>query len=233
MKVKCLLKSVLPCLAALFLTVIAYFAAFALSVIFGLTDINSVEGALVDEGLFNLLRFVLIILFFGILFLRNKPVGKTIKEGLLTIKKPQVFLTLIIIGLALQIVVTVVLLVFADVFQGVFSEYKLMERAIFEKMSVMYIIAAAILGPIAEELVFRRFTLDILKEEFNIWIAIVVQALIFGVYHGNIIQFVYATLMGVLFGYLVKRYNSIVPGLLMHMVVNASFFLLPLLGVMK
>ena len=233
MKVKCLLKSVLPCLAALFLNVIAYFAAFALSVIFGLTDINSVEGALVDEGLFNLLRFVLILLFFGILFLRNKPVGKTIKEGLLTIKKPQVFLTLIIIGLALQLLVSLIIVVFADVFQGVFSEYKLMEKAIFDKASVMYIIAAAVLGPLAEELIFRRFTLDILKEEFDIRIAIVIQALIFGVYHGNIIQFVYATLMGILFGFLVKKYESIVPGLLMHMVVNASFFLLPVLGVMK
>lgn len=230
MKVKCLLKSVLPCLAALFLTVIAYFAAFALSVIFGLTDINSVEGALVDEGLFNLLRFALIVLFFGILFLRNKPVGKTIKEGLLSIKKPQVFLTLIVLGLALQLVVSLIILVCADFFQGVFSEYKLMEQAIYGKLSVMYIIATVILGPLAEELTFRRFTMDILKEEFDIRIAIVVQALIFGVYHGNIIQFVYATLMGALFGYLVKRYNSIVPGLLMHMVVNASFFLLPSIG---
>ena len=226
-KVKCLLKSVLPCLAALFLTVIAYFAAFALSVILGLTSVSTVEGALVDEGLFNLLRFVMIIIFCGYLYSRKVEVKESIKNGFKTLKQPKVIIPIVIIAILLQLIVSLLIYILENMFHGIFTEYTHMETALKLNRSILYLIGTVIAGPIAEEMVFRGLTLKILREEFSYVIAIIIQALLFGVYHGNVIQFVYASLMGILFGFMVKKYDSIIPGIVMHAIINASFFFMP------
>ena len=51
--------------------------------------------------------------------------------------------------------------------------------------------------------------------------------MLFGIYHGNLIQFIYATLMGVLLGFLRKQSGSVIPGIVLHMIINISCYLVP------
>lgn len=57
-------------------------------------------------------------------------------------------------------------------------------------------------APLAEELVFRGVIQSRLERAMPVWIAIVLQAVLFGFIHGTPVQIGYAFLMGLLFGYI-------------------------------
>ena len=90
-------------------------------------------------------------------------------------------------------------------------------------------IAIGILVPIAEEFVFRGAVLRVLLNVFSgrlHWIAIVLSALVFGAVHGNLPQFVHATLIGLLLGWMYYRTDSIFPGIVLHWVNNTVAYVL-------
>lgn len=86
--------------------------------------------------------------------------------------------------------------------------------------SFSFILYAGIIGPIGEELVFRGFVQGNLKQSGagKVW-AIVLTSIAFGLMHGNLYQFVLASLMGLVFGYIGMEY-SIWWTLLMHFINN-------------
>lgn len=77
------------------------------------------------------------------------------------------------------------------------------------------------LGPIAEELIFRGVTLGFLKRGFSFWPANIIQAILFGVYHMNVIQGLYAFLLGVFLGFIFEYTGSIYYSTLFHMCFNS------------
>lgn len=90
-------------------------------------------------------------------------------------------------------------------------------------VDVWAIIAAVILAPIGEELLCRGLTLKFAEKSFGkFWIANVLQALLFGVLHANWVQGIYAFGIGLFLGWLVKRYKTILPAMLVHFVINFS-----------
>ena len=85
-------------------------------------------------------------------------------------------------------------------------------------------LALAVAVPLAEEMVFRGAVLRVLLRHFGTrrcWWPIVLSAVLFGAAHGNGVQFVNATLMGLLLGWLYWRTGSIAPGVLFHAVNNS------------
>ena len=85
------------------------------------------------------------------------------------------------------------------------------------------------MAPLAEELLFRGLTLRILEEAFPFWAANLLQALYFGLIHGNLVQGGYAFGAGMLLGYLVKKKGTLAAGILCHFGVNFSGVILGLL----
>ena len=89
--------------------------------------------------------------------------------------------------------------------------------------------AIGILAPVAEEMVFRgailRKLLAVVGEKWH-WLAILFSAVLFGVAHGNIAQFVHAFLMGILLGWMYYRTDSIVPGVVYHWINNAVAYVM-------
>lgn len=90
-------------------------------------------------------------------------------------------------------------------------------------------VAVGILVPLAEEIVFRgailRTLLRLLPGNWH-WGAIIISALIFGAVHGNMVQFVHATLLGLLLGWMYWRTDSIVPGVVLHWVNNSVAYVI-------
>jgi hypothetical protein len=81
------------------------------------------------------------------------------------------------------------------------------------------ILVVVICAPIVEEFLFRKILIDRLHK-YGDGVAIVVSALMFGFYHGNITQFVYATLLGLVFGYVYAKSGNIKYSIGLHMVIN-------------
>ncbi|MCC6095171.1 MAG: CPBP family intramembrane metalloprotease [Eubacterium sp.] len=93
-------------------------------------------------------------------------------------------------------------------------------------LSVLY---GDIAAPVLEEIVFRGMICKSL-EKYGKWFAIATSALMFAIMHGNISQFLFAFLIGLLLGYTALEYG-LIWSVLLHMFNNgimgdASYYLL-------
>lgn len=82
-------------------------------------------------------------------------------------------------------------------------------------------IAVALMAPVVEEIVFRGLIMTRLARGLPGWLAVALSAAIFGACHGHPVWFAYAFVLGVFFGYMDLRANSIWPSILGHMTFNA------------
>lgn len=84
------------------------------------------------------------------------------------------------------------------------------------------IFCLAIVGPITEELVFRRALLgSLLEAKIDARIAVAVSAAVFALIHLNPAQMPAAFVVGCLFGWMYVRTGSIVPSTVCHVVNNS------------
>ena len=88
------------------------------------------------------------------------------------------------------------------------------------------IILYGLLSPIAEEAVFRGLIYNRMKRCFRYEIALVVSSLLFGCYHGNLVQAVYGTILGLLMAYMYELYGSFAAPVLFHAVANVSIYVM-------
>ncbi len=89
-----------------------------------------------------------------------------------------------------------------------------MDDAVVPKILVL-----AVLAPLLEELVFRRFMIDRMRP-YGERLAVVTSALAFGLFHGNFAQFFYAFGLGLVFGYVYLRTGRLRFSAALHMLVN-------------
>jgi len=106
---------------------------------------------------------------------------------------------------------------------GLLNTTKLMDYDFEAPKGIFAIIYVVILGPIAEEIVFRGWCIDRLKKYGSIP-AIVFTSLAFGLFHGNLFQCLAAIIIGIVFAYLTIRFNSILPSIILHILNNALAF---------
>lgn len=85
----------------------------------------------------------------------------------------------------------------------------------------LVLISTGILIPILEEVIFR-FGIGYNLINVNKYYALILQAIVFGIMHGNLIQGIYAFFLGLLFGYTDMKEKSIIPSIIMHITINAS-----------
>lgn len=88
------------------------------------------------------------------------------------------------------------------------------------------IITTVLIGPIFEEILCRGLMLGALKKAMPAWLAVGVSSLVFGLLHGNPIGIIYATLFGILLGFIAIKLNSIMPSILCHIAFNFTSFML-------
>lgn len=97
------------------------------------------------------------------------------------------------------------------------------------------IFVSVIIAPVGEELLCRglifhyagKVVEGMKNRRAAFWIANTLQALMFGIMHGNLVQGFYAFVMGLGLGWLRRRYNSLYPSMLAHLAVNfTSAFIL-------
>lgn len=82
------------------------------------------------------------------------------------------------------------------------------------------IFSMVIVAPIYEEFLMRGILLAGLLNRYSPKKAIIISALIFGIYHLNITQFVNATLIGLILGMIYYKTNSLILCIAVHMTNN-------------
>jgi membrane protease YdiL (CAAX protease family) len=84
----------------------------------------------------------------------------------------------------------------------------------------MEILCLGILVPIAEELVFRGLMYKRLRYDLAFLPAALYTGFAFAVFHGNMVQMIYAFILGMLFSYLYEKYRSVKAPIFAHIVMN-------------
>lgn len=99
-------------------------------------------------------------------------------------------------------------------------------NALYTDKLWLQILAIGIAAPIAEELLFRGIIYRRLRIGFNIFIAALISILIFGAMHGNLLQAIYAILLGMLLIWVYERFARIEASILVHMSANCMSLLI-------
>ena len=85
--------------------------------------------------------------------------------------------------------------------------------------SVLSILLLAVAAPVVEELLFRKILIDRTRA-FGEKNAMILSAVVFGLFHGNLFQFFYAFAIGLVFSYVYLRTGRVRYSILMHMAIN-------------
>lgn len=109
-------------------------------------------------------------------------------------------------------------------FTGSSAVYERVQEAQYGVQFVIGLILYGMVSPLAEEAVFRGLLYNRMKRCFNLKTALVVSALLFGIYHGNPVQAAYGTILGFLIAYTYEMYESFAAPLLFHAAANVSVY---------
>lgn len=143
--------------------------------------------------------------------------------------KPKVYhiMLIIVLGVAAQFAISGVLSLVSIFAPGALEEYEeLMKMAGITEVTVLTIVSTSILAPLSEELVCRGVIFRLAgKISPKFWVANILQALAFGILHGNLVQGAYAFVLGIVLGLLYGKFRNIWLCMLLHASMNLSSIL--------
>lgn len=84
----------------------------------------------------------------------------------------------------------------------------------------MIFLTVVVVAPVAEEIIFRGLMFRRMKDWLKPVTAVFLSALAFGLYHGNMVQFLYAFLMGAVFAMIYHRTGMLQTSIVAHLTAN-------------
>lgn len=93
------------------------------------------------------------------------------------------------------------------------------------------VISSVIAAPIAEEMFFRGVVLK-QTSRVSARFGIIFSAVMFGLMHGNPYQFVMATVIGLYFGYITVKTDSLIPSIVCHIAINGMMSVSDVIGLL-
>lgn len=195
-------------------------------------------AALVRDGTywwFNWLLSIIPLYFFGLpaflLVLPRKPLPVGKKQRLGIGKLVSVSFSTAAGTYILNFVGILILTALQNISGGLLggTDSSALNRLLVSSPMWMIFIVVCIIAPIGEELIFRKLLIDRLKPfgELN---ACLFSGLMFGLFHGNLNQFLYAFAIGFIFATVYVKTNNIIYTMVLHFGVNffGSIVSLPL-----
>jgi membrane protease YdiL (CAAX protease family) len=134
----------------------------------------------------------------------------------------------ILLGVGCQFFFSGAMNIIQPMFPKVFEEYGETMEGLLGSNLLLVLLYTLVIAPVSEELIFRGVTLYRSKKVLPFIGANLLQSLFFGIYHQNIIQGIYAAVMGFVLGLVYRKYRTIYAPILLHMLINASVFLVML-----
>lgn len=144
-------------------------------------------------------------------------------------EQPRIYqiLLILVLGLAAQFAISGLLTLVELLLPGVLAEYEeLIEMSGLGETTALTLISTVILAPLCEELTCRGVIYRLAgKISPGFWVANIVQALAFGILHGNLVQGAYAFGLGIIIGLVYRQFQNIWLCMLLHASMNFSSIL--------
>lgn len=107
-----------------------------------------------------------------------------------------------------------------------FTGYEEAQAQMFRCSLLSQVMASAVSAPILEELLMRGLVYGRIRAAFSSSrAAVFLSALIFGLFHGNVVQGIYAFGLGLFFAQVYESYGSLIPAMVAHSAANGATFL--------
>lgn len=193
----------------------------------GITDAAEQEAFLLEQTtspdalMLITAAATLVTLVVGVLWYRScKPKAEL---GLKEIVNPKLLAAMLCLGLSLQFLISLCLnAVYPILPQTLTEEYGSLMETLIGGNVWLSLFVTVILAPVAEELLFRGITMKKAQKIMPFLAANVLQAVLFGIYHLNWIQGVYAFVLGMILGFTAEYFHSIWASIILHAFVNGS-----------
>ena len=91
---------------------------------------------------------------------------------------------------------------------------------------VVQIVSSGIVGPILEEMLFRGIIYNRLKEFNKPMASIIITSILFGVFHTDVLNAIYAFGVSFILIFLYEKYKSIKAPIIMHIALNITIILM-------
>ncbi len=227
-------KGILGCVMAfVYAIVIQVIVVFIASAVYGVIKGSSLglQGGAVEEIAASMVSpsFLLVVqsiasmVTFGVFALwyylrlanKRRPSIKDVLSG-----RSLLWISLVAIGAQLAIVVMMQGLI--PIFPKTFEKYETHIGMLEIGMSFISFILVVFIAPISEEFIFRAVILTKAKKIMSFTAANILQSILFGIMHGNIVQGVYAFVLGLLIGFVYEKRQSIIVPIILHMIFNLS-----------
>ena len=133
----------------------------------------------------------------------------------------------LIIGALLGIFLNIVLVGIIYLFrlEELFPRHgELMELIAAGNPWIMFV-SVVILAPLVEEIIYRGVMMELFRKAgFKVPVIVVLQAIVFGVIHGNWLQGMYAFVLGIFLGLVYLKVQSIWMPIIVHITFNLNLF---------
>ncbi|MGO5051228.1 lysostaphin resistance A-like protein [Lachnospiraceae bacterium LCP25S3_G4] len=100
------------------------------------------------------------------------------------------------------------------------DSYQEVSEGFYSASFLLQVVGIGIIVPITEEMLFRGVLYNRLTGMMTKKNAMLMSAVFFGVYHGNVVQAIYGGILGYILVYLYQKYGSIYAPILGHIVMN-------------
>ncbi len=164
---------------------------------------------------------VLAALLLGFWYWKRFVPKKRPRRPVSSIINPSMFFGLVFLMLGMQYITTYIVMITAAVNPSWYDIYEELLKSIgFGDVTLLLALYSVLIAPISEELIFRGVTLKYAVKSMPLAAANIFQAALFGIFHGNVVQGVYAFVVGLFCGYVCLKGGSIYLSILFHMMFN-------------
>ncbi len=156
-------------------------------------------------------------LWYYLAFVRKKP-----QVDYSELKRPRVLGSFVLLGMGGYLFVAVALNLVGMFLPDLIEQYnQLMEQSSITDLSIISTLATLIMAPVSEEIIFRGLSVRYLKKIGLPFVVVnIIQALLFSIAHLNWVQSSYAFLLGLMLGWISKKYGTIVASIILHLCFN-------------
>ncbi len=147
---------------------------------------------------------------------KNRP-----RRKISAIINPAMAAGLVLLMAGMQYISTFLVTILAVINPAWYHTYEELLKSVgFGDVTLLLALYSVVIAPVSEELIFRGVTLKYAVRAMPLFLANTLQALLFGIFHGNVIQGVYAFAVGLFCGYVCLKGGSIYLSILFHILFN-------------
>lgn len=166
----------------------------------------------VNASYITVVSAVMAVIFFGRMYLKER--NSFLKENN---KEINIFV-MIAFGVMLSMAAGSILS--AMNIDNIYGSYEKTSSLLLNGNIVYRLFALGVITPAAEEIIFRGLVFNRVKKQYGSLYGIVVSSLMFGVFHFNLVQGLYAFIIGMAFAYCYELTGNLKVPVYMHMSIN-------------